>query len=465
MSPSLTRNGAIFSIGRNDGVALPHFLSLVSADSYSHQLIQALFDLCDDDPESLADMSLVMMRMSWSRSYVIKHCNELIKKQILTKSTIQLNDKKRSRTFYCLNDVKEIAVPEKEGGEQQALNLQDQGNRLDEDQRKKIIKSVENALTLDADQFLRYPGVSPLDYVFKGELFIIFCLIPALRMSTSGKNTAGDFDVRVNMGKEWFDLRVRGQYGSLNAGVTDLRILIALFSLIDEKIRYNESVHNPFIVGLDDLCEALGYEKEGGNKRQIMAMLERWEGTGFKIINMTPVLLEKYDGELVVDKLFRVITSITSLSTRDRKSKVKTPELLQINLDPFVFSRLQEFNRKIRVHSEILTERKPSPFAHAFYYWCRRVVQHSATPKTFTLDHLHREISPQTSWARFKKNMNNLVSDRWDTDLKYSKYTGYCFRLINGTLRIWADKNDPIIGEKSYRNYRLKAKQAKQITN
>jgi len=185
-----------------------------------------------------------------------------------------------------------------------------------------------------------------------------------------------------------------------------------------------------------------------------------------------------------LEEEFSIVSRINTV--KFLRTEGGSPEIIQVWLDPFMLAALCDLDRNFIIHPEILRDRKPKPFMHLYYYWCRRVVQLDHEEKIFTLEHLNRELQPdQTDLRRFRaatlevmeeweikdipahypsklllSGQERLIREagtpvsarkRGKKSLMIARIPGYLLRYSNDELGVWVDPDDELIGEPNRR--------------
>lgn len=447
----ITRKGALFSLGnvvRAEDLDW-FFLTYNQSKLAPHrQFIQAIFNLCTDDPEHITDMETVCEAINKSRPSINKYLKKLKAIGVVEEGTVRLEG---TRTRNCYSLV---------------------ANKLMTDGKSDEVKEV----LLDGNHTyhpaaVNYPFLAPFDddnIKIQGDGLVVFQFFPALRIGTTGKNNQGAISQTIQIGRDLYELSIRAPEGQLIAGVLDLRYLIVVFSLILERIHLHGECGPEFGIRIEEICNFMGKDLSGGNKSAVQAAMQRWKSTEFKITGMPDRVRERYGSAIELDSYFNLFSSLVILS--DMRGGRKVPIGFKITLDHATLQRIQKEGMTLVVHRELLQESTPNPTWHAIYYWCRRAVKYqrrAQIERPWSLAHLHREIDPDRRINVFRQSLEEFLQAQAVEGKDFSRYMGYCFRADTDergkpAYWIWADESDYLVGTDAVS--RIEAVKAKTLT-
>jgi len=439
--------GAIFLLDPQvtDELALIYqsWLSAGRVPSTTEEFVQNLLSLCLANPLRLIDMENLQNAYGKTRPTILRRCKYLLDNKLMIKGYVTPTGKRRVTTYTLLSADK-IQHPKKLQAPCIDVSL----------------PTFENGSY--ADLYQPHLDVSK-QYSVKGELFAIFTLAAALPSGKSGKNTETCYEVPIRVGHDYIYLEVRPTQGTRTATVLDIRILIAVTTIISKRIEKGSESTNPFILDFDEIVDlmTLGNQERknklgGSYKLYILNAIERWEATGFKIVRATKGFLDKFNGRIELKEIFRLITKLKVVSYFGKQSK--TPGKIAIYLDDDFLNRMRDPSMRflISAHTETLLEK--NPFALRFNLWCRRAVQHNHTPRHWTLKWLHAEIEPLRKFKYFNDDLRNFVANYFDDEKQFACYQGYNLKKCDNNsgdsgYLIWADKDDRLVGNHSHYAY------------
>jgi hypothetical protein len=420
------------------------------------ELVEHIFDLCLEDPEFTTDMPTLMERTGISRPTILQRLEKLtaLNRVVVTKD--QVYSGMRSVNVYQLvrPTAATLALP--------APIPPDPDSELLEELPVYPMASGDSQQA--AFEFIgtNLPDVTQLHYhpevndrlAWKGERFTVFSLMAGLRVGRHGKDVSIK-QTRIYMGQAWFLLEVRSVQESIIPSIIDLRVLIVVCTLIKEHLDHAENQGDPnkgYLLSMTSICQAMDMPAIGGNKRYLYEQLQRWKTSEFVIkqamhgaLRSTPPWL------FAINRLFNIVIDL--LVVQAIGTDGATPEMVHIILHPAMIEALRDHRQSLSIHPEILRARKPQPFLHLMYYWCRRVVKHSLAPQIYRLDHLHREIKPSVSLIKFRGELLALLkrhrTHRPNTG--DSLIPGYILRYNEQAdeLMVRVQPDDKIIGENS----------------
>ena len=449
------RSGALFHRGTCTASDLPRFVEALKDHSKQMELVQAVFDLCNEDEEGCTDMPSMEERLNIKRSTVLQRVEGLVKLRLVRSDMKQTQPGVRGRTIYSLllpdaeqlpvsqspEEIGDLLVPEGSEPSQWELGLDPHHDSTE----------------------LTYHPQMDRRMTFRGERFSALHMIGALRLGRGGEDKRHKI-VRLWLGAAWMDVEVEASGDALIASVLDLSTLIVVTTLLLKHYEPDRPQPDPtkgYVVRMTDLCEAMYLKPNPGNKRMLYQRLERWNSTRFKILRRSPdaILWAKGYG---VDEKFYFISRMETL-TRLSKREGATPEIVHLFMDQRLIDALPDRKRTLVMHSEMLRERNPSQFDHLFYLWCRRVVKHSWNPKVYDVEHLAREMRPGESVESVCGEIGEMMDRRHldeHTRGVLADVFGYHVRFSpkDRQVAINAKRDDPLLGENSG-----KAQEARKI--
>lgn len=292
----------------------------------------------------------------------------------------------------------------------------------------------------------------------KAESLSILALFSALPSGTRGELAESAYTVPITIGPDKIKITVRPTSGTRAANVLDLRVLAAVITIVFYRIERGHPPINPFVIELEEILDLFrqraqraDYMQGGSAKQYVMGALSRWESTGFTIEHVTPGTKNFYDDSIQIDKMFRLINSITVLSHVGTHGK--TPERIALYLDNQLVDRIAEPGGRylITMSDTWITERNPA--AIKFGAWARRAVKRKwESDKVYSREYLHREVDPRQKAKIFYSSLRKLYSKFFDSRHQAAYIHGYFLLAEPGHLQYqaWADPDHPLLGKNSY---------------
>jgi len=100
--PKRKRSGALFHRGTCTASDLPRFSEALKDHGKQMEVVQAIFDLCDEDEEGCTDMPSMEERLNIKRSTVLQRVEGLLKLGLVRSDMKQTQPGVRGRTVYTL---------------------------------------------------------------------------------------------------------------------------------------------------------------------------------------------------------------------------------------------------------------------------------------------------------------------------------------------------------------------------
>ena len=449
---SKERSGALFELGDCTIEDLPTLFRGLELYPKQCELLQGIFDLCAADEQGSTDMPSLCEHLNIARPTVLQRLGRLVELGMVSSEMRQVHEGLRRSNVYQVQRPIAVsqgtALPVPVAADDSETPPAVRGQSEFEFANKELVGHRELHYHPDVHRRMKW----------KADRLVVFSFLAGLRLGTASPSRKV---TRIYMGERYFNLEVRAPSGSLIAGVTDLRVLIVVFSLIRESLIHAKGIvgaEEGYLIKMEEICQAMGMDPLPGNKRSLYEQLHRWRSSEF-IISDDRGALRFADDAIEENKSFNVISELHVL--KHVSPAGKTPELIHLALAPGIMKELRDRSRTLSIHQQILRDRKPSPLYHLFYYWCRRVVQHAQEPKFFTVSHLQRELLPHMTVIRARSELLVLVSEhRMGGDPHYAKFPGYLarFHQERDGVSIMADPADPLVGENS--PYQLAAEEA-----
>ncbi|MEJ1487111.1 MAG: hypothetical protein RPU72_01910 [Candidatus Sedimenticola sp. (ex Thyasira tokunagai)] len=431
------RRGSIFSLGELADATLEELLLVVDNNfPKAAAVFQAILDIALEDTERRTDMASVCDQANVNSNQAAYRMKQLVTAGFATKgyeepSALERSHKKKRCILYtlCKPDTTVMAV----------------ANR-----RSFTPEKIPEQLSLRMGEHI------PAKIPWKGERLSVFTLLAAFRLGNRAQKGAESKLVPIYIGKERFDVEVSTEVGKATLGILDVRVLIAVFSLIHAHHQRGDLPKNgDLAVTLKEIIDRLpGWEDCGARRRQVLSSLQRAESTGFLIRTDGSSLVDHFDGQVSINEKFRLITKIRWVSFKQNGSEL--PEAIALKLDDDLYARLigQEAENLLSIHDSALAEK--NPFTLMFYFWCRRAIgHHGGKSHPRTIIHLNREITPLYPKWKFKGMVLDMISRHLqvgDTALIHGYKVTYSEE--SDLLWIWPDESDELIGRNSY--YALK---------
>lgn len=401
--------------------------------------IRGIVAACARSPDGVATMTEVEAELGASKSTIIGWMLKLQDLGVMTIGTSRYYSDRKPVTSYAITPPGRKALAD-QAGEPSQLQFADGEGRP--------------VMPKEPSAHLRYSTATDSRMPWKGERFVVFSLLPVLRVGRTGSEV-NQKAATVFMGEKSFECEVRAIQGGQIPSVLDLRPLIVALSLIREFLEEAEGAEDlgdirRFELSLSDICVGLGLQPVPGNKKYVHDQLVRWKTASFKIKRSMRSPLDWAKGMFVYDQYFNILSELDVMQFAGKHGV--TPELVALKLHEPIRLALKDMFRTLSVHEKVLRG-DPDPFMHLVYYWCRRVVQHDHQDRRWSLEHLHRELRPTQELRHFKRDFKNMMY-KYRIDLKGSiaGIPGYIVTYQGGDFAyLHANESDVIVGRSSPR--------------
>lgn len=434
------RSGAVFELGDCTPADFPGLLQVLELYPKQRELLQGIFDLCTMDAESGTDMPTLCEHLNIARPTVLQRLAPLMELGLVCNQMRQVHERARSVNVYQLQRPPALPISLPPAGGAPASEVPSSQGHFE-----------FSGQDLAAHRELHYHPDVHRRMKWKADRLIVLSFLAGLRVGKTGADLHRK-ETRIYMGDRYFNLEVRAPAPLFIPGVLDLRVLIVVFSLIRNSLAHAKSAvtaEDGYVMKMSEICQAMGLEAIAGNKRHLFEQLHRWRSSEF-LITADHGALDFANDTFEENRSFNVIAELNVLKHVSAEGKV--PELVHLTLPSGILKELRDQNRTLSMHQEIIRERKPKPYYHLVYFWCRRVVKHAVTPRIYTLSHLHREIQPKMTLKRFRAVWLEVLRDHQVSALEgTAKIPGYLIRYNRQReeAAIVADPTDPIVGENS----------------
>lgn len=421
---TIVRRGALFRVR---GEFNPESTTVVRAlyGKTTEKIYRAVVEWCQRDREGLTDMATVTACVNLTRSTVLLHLAKLrdgglIDERMVAGQIGRDGTRKRSaREYTLLLD----GVPAN-----MATGNDDSG------------PVIAPPPAVQAEDIFYDPSIHAR-IPWKAERLSLFNLLAALRISHT-RQRMGQYNATVYIGPQRFNVEVSARRGS-PASIMDVRTLIVVLTFVREYIRKASNGHHAtrFRLNVADICAARGLDTRPSNKRQIYTELSRWLSTLFKLTHW--ITRDGTAEAVVLERNMSFVNSLDVISWAGAHGK--TPEVVILELNSSVRKAITKDKGVLSVHDEILKERAPKALWLLLYFWCRRVVQHAAFGREFSIEHLNRELRPDMAkrfwrmrWLGFLQQMDPAGEGTFEIP-------GYIVRYNRGgDVTIHAQPGDPI---------------------
>jgi hypothetical protein len=435
------RTGSIFTLAPCSQEELDSLVERVftSRNPRFSACVRGIITVCGRSPDGVATMPELEAELGASKSTIIGWMLKLQDLGILSIGTSRYYLDRKPVTSYTLQTPGREGPSPRPGTPQQLALASDDGTPV-------IPKEPSAHLRYSAEIDARMP--------WKGERFVVFSLLPVLRVGRTGSEVKQKA-ATVYMGEKYFECEVRAIEGGQIPSVLDLRPLIVAISLIKEFLDEAEGAEDlaavrRFELSLSDICVGLGLPPIPGNKIYVHDQLVRWKTSSFKIKRSMRSPLKWAEGMFVYNQYFNILTELDVLQFAGKAGI--TPEFIALKLHEPIRLALKDIYRTLSIHEKILRG-NPDPFMHLVYYWCRRVVQHDHHERSWPLAHLHRELRPTQEFRHFRRDFANMMY-KYRLDLKgtMAAIPGYIISTgSDGEPLFRANDSDHIVGRGSPR--------------
>lgn len=415
------------------------------------ELLHAVIEIAASSDMAVAERSALLNRLNIKRPSLYQRMKRLIHAGALREHKIATPRRGPNPRVF----VFDAQVLEAEGftlGEQTTMSVEPDPSETDAE------------LVFDEDDLFRNRGLpTPRDMPVKGDQLAIFAL-PALLPSFQARNP-NYIEMPVRYGNQYLQAVVRATSGIRMARVRDTRVLAAVITIAFDRIHHQGlPATNPWVMRVSEILDVMhsdsGREEEGGTsggsqKRWILDVLKRWQGTQFEIQHITPKMRAYYGDLVSTEESFRFINRLHVISWVGMKGK--TPEDVCIYLDDLLVRRMrsEQFAYTLTLQTSMMSE--PNDLAYRLSLWCRRSIKRTTEPHQYSIEFLREQADPTTQQKAFGRALRALYEERVSMDTNIMSLHGYCFRQLPGAraYAIWADPHDKLLGTKSYANRKL----------
>lgn len=258
------------------------------------------------------------------------------------------------------------------------------------------------------------------------------------------------------------------------ATIEDIRVMRAVFTLvcmeIQERKDSGKPIENSFVLDIVSLLNLLGLSGSGGNRDVIRNSLNRLYATNFRFdINQQQKfgsLFAKSFGLDAVDEMnFKFLTELDSNIDREYDGATyRRPRYFRIAIHSRTYRDLMDAETIASYIDNIEILRASSGFIDLIYNWCSIMVKRSGYKRiSTTLKQLHLKLLPATRFDNFSTRFISAIKNhhihnggKWsDTSSNLVKLFGYILIVEKDATEgykflAYRDKNDPVIGDKSF---------------
>lgn len=290
----------------------------------------------------------------------------------------------------------------------------------------------------------------------KGEALSVLVLFAALPSGKSGGKTEGHYDTVVRVGNARVLLEVAATAGTRIATVADLRVLAAIITCVHSRIKEGIRDANPFVLDVTEVVEVMRRDEPGATldvggsyKGYVLGAIDRWTNTTFKITQASSAFTEFYRGQIELKSTFRLIDSVSVVSTVGPKGK--TPERVAVHLNEALLKRIVDAKRYLLALSdEWMREGKPAAIRLGLYF--RRAVPRSGNALRKPLRIAHEEIEPMRPYKYFAADMRSLYQERFDPSIGAAKIHDFLFQVTDKEMIAWLQRPMRVIEHDGHEN-------------
>lgn len=417
-----------------------------------YDLLFAVLEAASSDPNGIAALPALTDALSIKRPTILRRIERMVTAGVIERHRIAIPGLRGRKVAFAIDlprAVNELTADALEASLGAGALIDHPPQNSPQDELALTIGDTTGIEGLPAERRL------PL----KGEQLSVFTLVSALPSTEPrGRRRDEADECTIRVGHEWLQVTVRPQSGVGLARVLDTRVLVAVITLVHNRIHgQGLPARNPFRFQVEELAEVLRQAEpgtltteDGSYKNWIVQVLRRWEGTAFEIRHLTPKMNEFFEGGLTVEETFRFINKTSVLQWTGPKGK--TPTHVALWLDEELLKRIAHRARKFLLTMPPEWMRERSAIALRLSLWCRRAIGRKHIHQTFGRRELHAEVDPKRESRYFYRDLRHLYRERLVPGQSYARLHSWLFEEINGGqhYRFWPDPDDKLVGVQSY---------------
>jgi len=445
------RKGALFSIGKNSDVDREKFLSLVSLSQQSKDLVLAMFQVCQESDDGLADVYDICAQLAIQPPAIRKRAILLEQQGVIVTGDFRIPGNRRPSKIYTLQDADKLPSQ----------------NELESN----AMQSFQFPLHLDGHSLEITLSDQP-------RIDEIFCSVFFGALRYSKRDRRHKITTELRWGRESIPVETTALQDTGMAFISDIRFAVAVLTICEQIMRDRQrrslEVRNRFIVSVSDMLAMIGLAPEGGNRQTAVGALQRLEATRIKILEMPESFRSRFGPYFFGTQNFQLITELGVYGTEHTEGRI--PDQFVLSLSEAVFHRVRNESvyALFSVSPDLLRETNPT--AMAFTLWARRAIGYGDRGTMWwPARSLQQGVSPQSPFKDFMKAFHRLLESRQMpleeapdgeeaemADVPRSRINGYIIRPYKDRFEIYPDPTDPYVGANAAYN-RLSQKGPKGV--